>query len=124
MKTITYTERKYKNPSDGIGNYSLSSGPLDGSRCIDRETMQTAGSLLLTLSESNEIRLILKEDTSSRDSDHMTMIDQSGSCSKLVEAIRILDSTDLIELESYEWLAGNMVLLVYAPGEGMSTFSA
>jgi len=56
------------------------------------------------------------------DSDHMTMIDQSGDDSKLVEAIRILDNTELIELESYEWLAGNMVLLVYGPGEGMSTF--
>jgi len=52
----------------------------------------------------------------------MTMIDQSGDDSKLVEAIRILDNTELIELESYEWLAGNMVLLVYGPGEGMSTF--
>ncbi|MGV8117257.1 hypothetical protein [Methanothrix soehngenii] len=125
MNAIYTTERKDKNPSvSGIGNFSPSSGTLTAPQCIDRETIQTAGSLLQTLSESNQIRLILIEDTSSRDSDHMIMIDQSGGCSKLVEAIRILDSTDLIELESYEWLAGNMVLLVYAPGEGMSTFSA
>jgi hypothetical protein len=84
--------------------------------------MQTAGALLLALSESNQIRLILIEDASSRDSDHMTMLAQSGGSLKLVEAIRILDNSDLIELESYEWLVGDMVLLVYGPGDGMSTF--
>jgi len=74
---------------------------------------------LQTLSESNEMRLNLLEDMSSKDSDHVTMIDQSGDYPKLVEAIRILDRTELIELESYEWLATDMVLLVYCPGEGM-----
>jgi hypothetical protein len=123
MNSIRSTETEDKNPSVyGIGNFSLSSGPLDGSRRIDRETMQTAGTLLLALSESNEMRLILIEDASSRDSDHMTMIDQSGGSVKLVEAIRILDNSELIELESYEWLVGDMVLLVYGPGDGMSTF--
>lgn len=123
MNSIRSTETEDKNPSVyGIGNFSPSSGPLDGSQCIDRETMQTAGALLLALSESNEMRLILIEDASSRDSDHMTMIDQSGGSLKLVEAIRILDNSDLIELESYEWLVGDMVLLVYGPGDGMSTF--
>jgi hypothetical protein len=121
MKAISIAAREVKNPSVfGMGNFSQSSGPLTGSHCIDRETIQAAGTILLTLSESNEMRLVLINDTSSKDSDHMTMIDQSGKDSKLVEAIRILDNTELIELESYEWLAGNMVLLVYGPGECMS----
>lgn len=123
MDTTNNTARADKNPSViGTGNFSLSSGPLTRSQCIDRETVQTAGALLLALSESNEMQLILIEDTSSRDSDHMTMIDLSGDCSKLVEAVRMLDNTELIELENYEWLAEDMVLLIYGPGEGMSAF--
>jgi hypothetical protein len=122
MCSINNTAGEDKNPSVfGTGNFSRSSGPLTGSQSIDRETIHTAGVLLQTLSESSEMRLNLIEDMSSRNSDHMTMIDQSGDCSKLVEAIRILDNTKLIELESYEWIAPDMILLVYGPGEGIET---
>jgi hypothetical protein len=93
MFATNNTAGEDKNPSVfGTGNFSRSSGPLIGSQSIDRETIQTAGVLL-----------------------------QTGDCSKLVEAIRILDNTKLIELESYEWITPDMILLVYGPGEGIET---
>jgi hypothetical protein len=44
-----------------------------------------------------------------------------GNYPKLIEAVRILDSTRLIELESYEWLGNYRVLLVYGPSEVIKT---
>ena len=35
------------------------------------ETIQTAGTLLLALSESNEMQIVLIDDTSSKDSAHI-----------------------------------------------------
>ena len=119
MRTNSTITGDNKNPSVyGTGTSSLSSDPPSGSQCIDIETIWTAGTLLRTLSESNEMRLYFLEDMSSRDSDHMRMLDQSGDCPKLVEAVRILDSAELIDLEDYQWLPLDRILLTYGPGDG------